>query len=283
MSRPARQVLEALTRRLASAGVPSPSADARWLLLHALGWSAADLTLSTDRPLTAAQLRAVTVLADRRAAREPLQLIVGCTSFRGHTLVLRPGVFIPRPETELLVDLVLAAAPEGGVVVETCAGSGAVACAVAAERSDLWVLAVDRDPAAVALTRENADRLGVAVDARAGDLLDAVSGPLWGQVDVVTANPPYLATDEVETLEPEVADWDPPHALVAGPTGHEVSDALIASAPAHLRPGGWLLLELDERRVAEAASRARQRSMVDVGTRTDLTGRPRFVVARRPR
>jgi release factor glutamine methyltransferase len=190
-------------------------------------------------------------------------------------------VFIPRPETELVVELVLAVAPAGGVVVETCAGSGAIACAIAVERPDLRVMAIDSDPAAVDLTVENAADLGAKIDVRRGELLDPVPPALRGRVDVVVANPPYLAADEVADLEPEVGDWDPRAALVAGPTGHEVSDALLASAPRYLAPGGSLVLELDERRVSETAVRARAAGLVSVETHDDLTGRPRFVSARR--
>jgi release factor glutamine methyltransferase len=278
----AAQLLTELAGRFADAGIASPRADARWLMRHALRWSAADLTLSADRPLTDAQVEAVALLADRRLRREPLQLVLGGTSFRGHPLKLRPGVFIPRPETELVVDLVLAVAPAGGVVVETCVGSGAIACAIAVERPDLRVMAIDSDPAAVDLTVENAADLGAKIDVRRGELLDPVPPALRGRVDVVVANPPYLAADEVADLEPEVGDWDPRAALVAGPTGHEVSDALIASAPRYLAPGGSLVLELDERRVSETAIRARTAGLVSVETHSDLTGRLRFVSACRP-
>jgi release factor glutamine methyltransferase len=278
----AAELLENLTARFARAGIASPRADARWLVRHALGWSAADLALSGDRTLSDAQVRAVQPLAARRAAREPLQLVLGGTSFRGHPLTLRAGVFIPRPETELLVDLVLAAVPPGGQVVETCSGSGAIACAAAAERPDAQVMAIDRDQAAVDLTAYNAAALGVRVAVVRGELLEPVPSALRGRVDVVVANPPYLAVGEVADLEPEVGEWDPPAALVAGPTGHEVSDALLACAPPYLTPGGRLLLELDERRVSEAAARAKRAGLVSVQTHGDLTGRPRFVSARRP-
>ncbi|HSK98285.1 MAG TPA: peptide chain release factor N(5)-glutamine methyltransferase [Euzebyales bacterium] len=278
----AAELLDRLTTRFARAGIASPRADARWLVRHALGWSAAELALAGGRTLSDEQLRAVQTLADRRAAREPLQLVLGGTSVRGHPLTLRAGVFIPRPETELLVDLVLAAVPSGGRVVETCSGSGAIACAVAAERPDAQVMAIDRDQAAVELTSANAAALGVRVAVLRGELLEPVPPELRGHVDVVVANPPYLAAGDIADVEPEVGEWDPPAALIAGPTGHEVSDALIASAPPCLTPGGRLLLELDERRVSEAAARAERAGLVAVQTHEDLAGRPRFLSARRP-
>jgi release factor glutamine methyltransferase len=276
------ELLDALTVRFADAGIATARTDARWLLRHVLHWSAADLALRGDQQLPDEQVRAVQPLAARRAAREPLQLVLGGTSFRGHDLTLRPGVFIPRPETELLVELVLGAVPAGGHVVETCAGSGAIACAVAAERPDVHVMAIDNAPAAVELTADNAAALGVRVTVCRGNLLEPVPPELRGRVDVVVANPPYLAAGEVAELEPEVARWDPPAALVAGPTGHEASDALLASVPGYLTSGGWLLLELDERRVAETAVRAEGAGLASVRTHDDLTGRPRFLSARRP-
>lgn len=278
----AAELIAAVAARFARAGIATPRADARWLMRHALGWSAVDLVLSGDQALSERQLRAVQRLADRRAAREPLQLVLGETQFRGHTLAMRHGVFVPRPETELLVDLALEALPTGGIVVEPCTGSGAVACAIAAERPDAQVVATDIAAAAAQLAAANAARLGAHLDVRRGWLLDPVPDGLRGRVDVLVANPPYLAEGDVRALEPEVADWDPPAALVAGPTGHEASDLLWVGAGEWLRPGGWVGLELDERRVEDAARRAEAAGLVAVTTHRDLADRPRFVSARRP-
>lgn len=275
-------LLRAVAGRLARAGLPSPAADARWLVRHALGWSAAQLTTGRDQPLATAQLATVERLVARRASYEPLQLVLGSTEFRGHHLDLRPGVFVPRPETELLVELVLDRLPAGGAVVEPCTGSGAIACAIAVERRGTPVVATDRDHAAVALAAHNAARLGAPVDVRHGALLDPVPRRLRGRTAALVSNPPYLAEGDLVDLPDDVARWDPVDALVAGPTGHEVSDALIAAAACWLAPGGWLALELDERRVATAAARAAAAGLSDVTEVTDLTGRPRFVLATRP-
>lgn len=279
----AAQLVAEVARHLQQAGIATPRVDARWLVRHALGWSAADLVLAGPRPLAAAQAEHIRRLASRRAAHEPLQLVLGGTTFRGHDLDLRPGVFIPRPETELLVDLVLERLPAGGVVVEPCTGSGAVACAVAVERPDAQVVATDLDPAAVDLAVHNAARLRAAVDVRAGPLLEPVPARLRGGVDVLVANPPYLAADEVASLPADVARWDPIAALVAGPTGHEVSDLLLTAAATWLAADGWLVLEVDERRAGEVAARATACGLSTVRTRPDLTGRSRFVTARRRR
>ncbi len=267
MSRPTapgdRTARAAIAARLAAAGVASPEVDARRLL---------------DEVAPERLEEAVA----RRAAREPLQLIVGSVGFRYLELDVAPGVFIPRPETEVLAGEAIARCPEGGIVVEPCTGSGAVACSVAHEAAPARVLASDADPAAVALARANAARLGLAVEVTCGDLADAVPDALVGGVDVLVANPPYVADDELVALPPEVADHDPPAALRAGPTGHEATDALIALARASLAPGGHLLLETDERRAAETAARARRAGLVDAGVLTDLTGRDRVVAARQP-
>lgn len=279
----AAALVDEVMLQLERAGVATPRADARWLVRHALGWSAAELTLAGSLPLSEAAATAVRALSLRRAAREPLQLVLGGTEFRGHPLRLRTGVFVPRPETELLVEHALAHLPTGGTVVEPCTGSGAVACALAVERPDSRIIATDHDPTAVELAARNAAELGVTVDVRRGDLLDPVPDTLRGGIDVLVANPPYLAADEVADLPEEVAAWDPVDALVAGPSGHEISDRLITEARRWLTPAGSLLLELDERRVADAVGRAQSAGLDDVRVRHDLAGRLRFLVARQPR
>ena len=263
MTRGERAARAAIASRLAAAGVATPEADARRLLAE----------VAPERLEEAVA---------RRAAREPLQLIVGTVGFRYLELDVAPGVFIPRPETEVLAGEAVARCPDGGTVVEPCTGSGAVACSVASEARPARVLASDADPAAVALARANAARLGLAVEVTRGDLAEAVPGALVGAVDVLVANPPYVAEGELAALPPEVADHDPPAALRAGPTGHEATDAPIAVARTSLAPGGHLLLETDERRAAETAARARRAGLVDVGVLPDLTGRDRVVAARQP-
>jgi release factor glutamine methyltransferase len=219
----------------------------------------------------------------RRAPREPLQHLVGIVGFRHLDILVRPGVFIPRPETETLAGLAVDLTPAGGVVVEPCTGTGAIACAVATEARPAQVIATDLSPDAVALARENALRTGAAtVQVGQGDLLDAVPETLRGAVDVLVSNPPYVAEDEVEALEPEVRDHDPRLALVSGPTGHEASDRLIALAGKWLAPGGWLLLEVADTRAEECARRCAAAGLTDAEAVADLAGRPRFVRARRP-
>jgi len=277
---------------LRDAGVPSPDVDARWLVAAATG---VDPRRTPGRPLDAAARATLDVLVARRAGREPLQRIVGTAPFRTLELTCHPDVFVPRPETEVLVDLTLdlidAVGPtaDGPVVVhEPCCGSGAVGLALAVERDDLVVLQGDRSPAAVAATVGDRDRLAAAgrlrstVHVHHGDLLAAFAAAAHPVPDVVVANPPYLPAADLGTLEPEVVDHDPHAALVGGPDGHELVDALLAAAARRLRPGGGIALEVDARRADEVAATATRAGYVDVTLRQDLTGADRFVVARRP-
>lgn len=274
--------VRALRARLSAAGVPTPDVDAALLVAAVLGWSRSDLVVRASEPLPAAAARRLEALARRRAAREPLQLVLGSVGFRHLDLLVRPGVFVPRPETEVLVEQALARVPPGGVVVEPCTGSGAVAVSLAAESAAGTVVATDASAAAVALARDNARRAGVGVTVLQGDLFTPLDPALAGRVDVVVSNPPYLAGDEVADLEPEVADWDPPAALVAGPSGHEVVDRIAAESPRWLRPGGWLLLEVAEVRAAATAARLQVAGFSGARVVSDLAGRPRVVAARLP-
>lgn len=274
-------VVRAAAERLEAAGVPTPVVDAELLVRHVTGWSRAALLTRGADPLPAAAVDRLEALVARRAAREPLQHLVGSVGFRHLDVLVRPGVFVPRPETEVLAGEAITRTPPGGVVVEPCTGTGAVACAVASECRGVSVVATDVSAAAVALARENAVRSDVDVSVLEGDLLVPVPSALRGSVDVLVCNPPYLADAEAGALEPEVRA-DPLAALVAGPTGHEVTDRLLAEAPEWLRPGGWLLLETDTSRAAATAARARHLAYTDVAVLPDLTGRDRIVLARRP-
>lgn len=277
--RTAGEVLADVTSRLERAGVPTARVDAELLSAHATGWSRAELRTATDEQLPDTDL--LESLVARREQREPLQLIVGTVGFRYLELEIRPGVFIPRPETEILAGEAVARTRADGLVVEPCTGTGAVACAVATE-AGARVIATDRAAAAVRLARANVQRTGAQVEVVEGDLMEPVDPRLRGRVDVVVSNPPYVADDEMTSLEPEVVVWDPRDALVSGPTGHEVSDRLIDEARAWLASGGWLLLEVDAARAAEAARRCAAAGYAEAEVVRDLAGRDRVVVARWP-
>lgn len=270
-----------LRDRLAAAGVATPQVDAELLVRHVLGWSRSAVVLRGAEALPPAAAARLDELAQRRADRVPLQLIVGTVGFRNLDLLVEAGVFVPRPETEVLAGGAIARVPPGGVVVEPCTGSGAVACAVASEVGRCTVVATDVSPSAVSLARRNAQRAQVDVLVVEGDLLEPVPARLRGAVDVVVCNPPYLTPQERTAADPEVRQHDPEVALVAGPTGHEVTDRLIADACAWLRPGGWLLVETDSVRAGETARRAAAAGYAEAVVLPDLTGRDRVVVARR--
>ena len=279
-------------RALRDAGVASPEVDARWLIEAAAG---ADPRRAPDQPLTDGAAELLAGFVARRCAREPLQLIVGTTAFRTLELRCRPGVFVPRPETEVLaglaVELARAAQQDGAdpvVVHEPCCGTGAVGLAVASEVDGAVVLLADRSEDAVALATENRDasaargELRSAVEVHHGRLLDAFVGSGHGLAHVIVANPPYLPTGDLDGLDPEVVDHDPHDALAGGPDGHELVDELLAQAARALRPGGAVLIEIDARRSEETLAVARRCGLADARAHEDLTGAPRFVLARRP-
>jgi release factor glutamine methyltransferase len=260
--------------RLATAGVASPRVDAELLLAWVLGVARSRLILLPSLPPAA--VASFEAAVARRAAREPLQHIVRAAPFLGLSLAVGPGVFIPRPETEVLVDVALerievVAAP---VVVDVCTGTGAIALAIAQERPDARVVASDVSAEAAALARQNAHALDLAVDVREGDLLEAVEGPL----DLVTCNPPYVPARARETLPREVLA-DPALALFGGP---DIVARLFAEAFERLRPGGWVVVEIEESTGEEIRGLATEAGYVDVTERLDLAGRPRVVAARRP-
>jgi release factor glutamine methyltransferase len=276
-------------RRLAEAGVASPHADAEILLAHVLGVDRGALMLVDE--VGDEHATAYAALVARRAAREPLQHLTGLAAFRHVELSVGPGVFVPRPETELLAGWAIEEARRvlgtgrAPVVVDLCTGSGALALAVANARPDAVVYAGDIDPQALAWARHNAD---VHADAGntpirlySGDIGDpTMFAELDGLVDLVLCNPPYVP--EGTPVPPEVAEHDPPRAVFAEESGLAVIRHAIAAGARLLRPGGGLAIEHDDTHgsAVPALVRAR-RVLTGVEDHADLTGRARFVTARR--
>ena len=256
-------------------GVQSPEANAEALMLTVLRTDGRGLRARTEG-LSSGEARRYGRALCRRCTGTPLQHLTGEQGFRRLVLKVRPGVFVPRPETEILVDVALErlAGRSAPVVADACTGTGAIALAIADEHPGARVLATDVAPEAVALARENAAALGLAVEVRGGDLLEHVAGP----VDLVTCNPPYVSEAVRESLPPEVLA-DPPLAVFGVP---EVYERLFDQAFARLRPGGSVVVEIEESTAATIASIARRAGFVDVVVRPDLTGRDRVVAARRP-
>lgn len=273
-----RGLLADAAGRLAAAGVATPAVDAELLLAAAVGVPRSRLLGAQNVPAEAASTFAGYVA--RRAAREPLQHITGTAPFRRVEVAVGPGVFVPRPETELLVDAVLPhllALPVPSVV-DLCAGSGALALALADEAPNARVVAVERDRAALEWLRRNAD--GTRVEVVAGDVTDpSLSRQLAAPVDAVVSNPPYVP--DAVVVEPEV-HADPPSAVFAGPEGLAVIPSVVARAAELLAPGGWLALEHDETHgAAVLALLEADDRFADVADNNDLTGRSRFATARR--
>lgn len=273
-----RAALADAERELAAAGVPSPRVDAELLAAHVLRVPRAQLTLwgAADEG-DAAEFRALTA---RRATRVPLQYLLGTAPMGPVDVAVGPGVFVPRLETELLLEWglrALAGVPKP-LVVDLCTGSGALAAAVAASRPDADVYAIELDPEALAWARRN---LGDRAHLVQGDATDPGLLPeLHGRVDLVLANPPYVP--EGTPVPPEVADHDPHRAVFAGPDGLAVIRPLVVLAIRLLRPGGALAIEHDDTHGTTAPAVLRGHAeLTDVVAHADLAGRPRFVTGAR--
>jgi release factor glutamine methyltransferase len=277
-----RAAIRQAATALAEAGVPSPGVDAALLAAFVLDVQRGALAL--DPPLSARQLVRFRKLVAQRARRIPLQHLTGVAPFRDLLLAVGPGVFVPRPETELLVawglNWLATAGPAAPIVVDLCSGSGAIAVSVARSQQHAQVYAVERDPAALAWLRRNAGALPVHVVA--GDATEgAVLAELDGRVDLVLANPPYVPAAVAGSLPPEVAH-DPPAALFAGPDGLAVIRALVPRIAVLLRPGGAVGLEHDESHASSVAALLSEGGTFrDVLLHHDLAGRPRFTTATR--
>ncbi len=274
------ELLRAAIGHLQLAGVPDPRVDAELLLAHVLGTSRGraqalaliGITVSVE---VATRYRELIL---RRGQREPLQHLTGHAGFRHIELAVGPGVFVPRPETEVLVEHALLGLPEGGRAVDLGTGSGAIALSIAHERPDAEVVGVERSPEAFAWASRNRDRIG-ATNARIvlGDLADAV--PEWdGTVDVVVSNPPYVP-DGMIPRDPEVERFDPALALYGGPDGLDPMRAVAVTAVRLLLPGGLLAVEHGELQGAEVRALLGD-AWQDAATHPDLTGRDRVTTAR---
>jgi release factor glutamine methyltransferase len=240
------QVLRDAVGRLRAAGLATARQDAELLLARVLATTRLALHLEPGRLVEPEALVELEALLARRAAHEPLQYVLGAEEFAGMRLAVGPGVFVPRPETELLVERAVALCPDGpALVLDLCTGSGAVACALAVRRPRAVVWAVELSPAAARWARANVEAVGVAGRVRVveGDLFGPVEA-LAGCADLVVANPPYIAGTSWPDLPGEVRDWEPPLALDGGPDGLALIHRILADAPRFARPDGTVLLEI---------------------------------------
>lgn len=265
-----REALAQATGTLVQAGCDTPRLDAELLLAFALGVGRDRLVLDAERELDDAALERWRALVARRTAREPVAYIVGYKEFRRIKLAVCPSVLIPRPETELLVEVGWSL-PEGARVVDVGTGSGAVALALKDERRDLKVWGTDIGARALAVAEANARRLGLEVEFQQADLLDGAPGPF----DAVLANLPYVSTGT--QLPPEIALYEPRGALFGGPDGLDLIRRLV------LQLGGSYLvaLEVGFDQAWAVVELLREAGWESVVTLRDLGGHERVVVGRR--
>jgi release factor glutamine methyltransferase len=282
-----RTAVRAATARLAAAGVDSPEHDARALAVHVLGLAKpSDLLLADD--FDADRATAYEQLVTRRAERVPLQHLTGTVGFRYLSLEVGPGVFVPRPETESVVQWAVDAVKAHGwtapLCVDLCTGSGTIAFALANELPGATVHAVERDPVALAWTRRNAANRTEAGDPEVvlhlGSAEDALPG-FDGTLDLVISNPPYVATTESHIPDPEVLDHDPGIALWAGEDGLDVIRLVEQAARRLLKPGGLVVVEHSDRQGRTAPELfLAAGGWSEVEDHRDYAGRDRYVTAR---
>jgi len=294
---PWREHRRTIAGLLAGAGVRDADAEARWIAeavagCDATGW----LGLADDLP-SARVVARLEALVERRLAGEPLQYVLGSWSFRGLDLMVDPRVLIPRPETEVLVEVALAEAERVGVrrgprrrrvdatpsafVVDLGTGSGAIALSLEAELPGVEVWATDVSDEALAVARANvAGCAATGVRLATGSWFDALPTELRGRLVLVVSNPPYVSDSERADLPVEVAGYEPPGALFAGPTGLEALHVLVDGAPDWLAPRGALVCELAPHQASPVRALALDRGYARVDVRSDLRGCPRVLVAR---
>ncbi|MFH1278019.1 MAG: peptide chain release factor N(5)-glutamine methyltransferase [Candidatus Eisenbacteria bacterium] len=279
-------LIETTARFFREKGLPSPRVDAELLMGHLLGKRRIDLYLEHDRHLTEQEVDRFREMVRDRASRRPVQRIVGATEFYGVTIAVPEGVFIPRPETELLVDRGVeffraTGGGEGRTALDAGTGSGAIAVALAKNVPGLRIVAVDRSPAALAAAAENARRNGLE------DRWETVEGDgaaevrvRAGALDLVVSNPPYVTSAEMEALPPEVLEHDPAPALHGGADGLDAYRALVPAAAAALLPGGAIVLEVSDSTAEGVLELARaERRLEGASVTKDLAGHLRVFAA----
>lgn len=274
-------ILENTSHFFAAKGLENARLQAELLLAAVLGIKRLDLYLQFERPLRSSEVNRYREYVRQRLRRVPVQYITGVAAFRDLELAVTPAVLIPRPETEVLVDVALQLLPAGGRILDLCCGSGAIALSLAQEIAAAEVVAADVSPAALEVAKANGQRCGLAgrVEWHCGDLF----APLCGVApfDLVAANPPYVRRSDWAQLAPEVRDCEPRLALDGGADGLAYYRRIAQEAADFIRPGGHLLLEVgDGQSAAVAALLARSERLAEVQIRPDLNQIPRIVVGR---
>ena len=271
------EVLRRATEYLAGKGVESPRLDSEHLLGKATGLSRVEIYMHHERPLSEAERDVYRELVRRRGEREPLAYVLGEWGFRRLTLKTDRRALVPRPETEVVVERCLALLDGGPSprVLDVGTGTGAIALAIADEHPDARVTALEVSDDALALARENAELTGIRVEFVQGDLIGGLGD---AEYDLVVSNPPYVTQEEIETLQPEVRDWEPRLATVGGEHTRLIAEHALEA----LRPGGHLVLEVADTRAGDAVGLLEELGYDEVRLTEDLAGRDRIVEGRRP-
>ena len=274
MSRTVGEALRWAAERLAAAGVPEPRLDAEYLLAEALGVKRLPMLADKGRALTDREAAAFEQALSRRAAREPLQYILGSQSFMGFPFRTDPRALIPRNDTEALCEEALRHLRPGDRALDLCTGSGALAVSLKKLCPGARVVASDLSADALALARENADALGAEVEFRQGDLFAPVAGERF---QLVVSNPPYVPETLRGRLQAEV-EREPALALFAGPDGLRFYRRIAREAPGHLAPRGRLILEIGDGQ-GDAVSALLEKEFEEIRVLNDLSGLPRVISA----
>lgn len=279
---PLVDVLTRTTEYFRSKGIPSARLDAELIIGHVLGFDRVKVYLNFDRPMADAELDAIRPLVRRRGGREPLAHVLGEKEFYGRDFVVTPGVLVPRPDTETIVEAALELVPTEGeepvFVADIGSGSGCIGLTVALERPRVRLYAIDKAPTAVACTKANVEKHGLKerVAVRLGDGLTAV--PAERPVDWVLANPPYIPTADIAGLAPEIREHEPRLALDGGADGLDAYRALV---PSCRRARHGVLFEVGDGQ-ADAVAALLDAAGFTTSRRKDLTGVERVVIGRRP-
>ncbi len=273
-------LLQRGTATLEAGGIGTARQEAEWLLAGLLGVERFALYVDPARRLSSPTVARFLTVIERRARREPLQYLLGWEDFHGLRLAVTPDVLVPRPETEGLVEWaveLLGGRPDP-VLADLGTGSGAIACAIARALPAAEVLAVEVSVGALAVASRNVRELGLSSRVRllAGDLF-APLGSIPASLDLVVANPPYLPSAVIASLPPEVSRHEPRAALDGGPDGMAVIRRIVAGAPAVLKRGGWLLMEIGEEQAGPLASRMAAEGFSGIRARRDLNGVERYI------
>jgi release factor glutamine methyltransferase len=267
------EALRASVEAMQAAGIEDPRLDAELLLAEATGWERARLVAEPDAEIPPAATRRFAEMVRRRLRREPVAYILGRRGFRHLELAVDPRVLIPRPETELLVELALELRPRS--VLDVGTGSGALALAIAAELPDAEVTATDTSVGAIAVAAANAERLGLTARIR---FFEGTLPPAGGKFDLVVANLPYVSEREWGGLQREVTEWEPQEALLAGADG---LDSFRSAVPLLAAVTDTLALEIGQGQVAAVGDLLRANGFAAIESRADLAGIERLAIGRR--